>query len=498
MCAWTKEFIEHPALGSFPTEELYRQLQFRFHNDTLRLANIMFLILCVFPKWMGSLLSGLIVAGGLLLSAKIARAARSATAVAVIALWWGFNLMGWNILLSADFLMNYFWSATLMLLCWWVFINDSSRYPIWQVAVLGLLTGMWHEGFAGPLLCGLLLSGMPSILKKRNPFDRRQWILMAALFAGFACLLCVPGMWRRVGTISKNDNSGFLLLAYGLKPLIPLVLLVAYSAIKKNLHWQKWSRDLLIVGGICAGCAAIAIVIGFGSFPWQFFPVVPATAIGVAIIGRQIFNASSKLRPLCVTFIWICLSIGLALAGFGIYSNIKVKYLYNTAVDHFAKNHKEAVFLPVEPPSTEFAIKGFVPSLETLFWDDWANECINYYVNSEEPDYRMRVVSDKLRHFTAPPCQLSIGNQNVHTINAQYIINYEGLLVLRLDNNKEWQAPFKTEVEVETSGGNKRGIKAAIVPFRSEKDGNFYGQVILQPSLNHLVPQIRPTITSFY
>lgn len=483
LCSWTREFAENPSISGIPFDELGEQLYFRFHYDTFRLGNLVFMVLCLLPKWILGLLSGIIVTLTLILSSKIAKTADSYLPVILIAAYSYLNMAGWNILLSSDFVFNYFWATLLMIACIWIFTDNATGFPKWLVGLAGLVTGLWHEGFSAPLICGLLISGVPALSKKRNPFSKKQLIMIGSLSAGLLLLLCVPGMWTRLSSFDTNGRNPVFLLVYGLKPFIPLCALIVSGKTIRNILFQKSGSYLqtllLIATGIAGGCSIIAIIIGYSSFPWQFFPVIVPSAIGLTAVLRRILPSGSRYHKFYTWSGFTAASVLGIIIIIGSIDNFKISRLYRYAVDTFAENHYDAIFLPVALPF-EKPLSQFTPSLYPLFWDEWSNECINYYANPSEPDYRLRVVSDKLRSISIPAATDQQDNK-VYRVN--------GLHVIKLEDDFDMKSPRKAEALIFTGGGKTpKTVKAAVVPFISEKDNARYGQIVLYPTVNQLIP----------
>lgn len=484
LCSWTSNFAEHPSISDIPFNELGKQLSFRFHYDTFRLGNLVFMLLCLLPKWILGLLSGIIVTLTLILSSRIAKTGNSYLPVIFIAVYSYLNMAGWNILLSSDFVFNYFWPSLLMIACIWIFTDNGTGFPKWLVGLTGLVTGLWHEGFSAPLICGLLISGVPALSKKSNPFSKKQLIMIGSLSAGLLLLLCVPGMWTRLSSFDTNGRNPVFLLAYGLKPFLPLLALIVFSKTIRNILFQNsynyLQTLLLITTGIAGGCSIIAIIIGYSSFPWQFFPVIIPSAIAMTAVLKKILPVGKLYRGFYAwTGITAASVLGIILTV-GSIDNFKISRLYRYAVNAFADNHYDAIFLPVTLPA-EKPLSQFTPSLYSLFWDDWSNECINYYANPSEPDFRLRVVSDKLR-FISIPAATDQHNYPVYRVN--------GLYVIKLKDNFDMKSPRKAEAKILTGRGKTpKTVKATVVPFFSEKDNARYGQIVLYPTVNQLIPR---------
>lgn len=484
LCSWTSNFAEHPSISDIPFNELGKQLAFRFHYDTFRLGNLVFMLLCLLPKWILGLLSGIIVTLTLILSSRIAKTGNSYLPVIFIAVYSYLNMAGWNILLSSDFVFNYFWASLLMIACIWIFTDNGTGFPKWLVGLTGLVTGLWHEGFSAPLICGLLISGVPAMLKKRIPYSKKQMVMIGSLSAGLLLLLCVPGMWTRLSSFDTSGRNPVFLLAYGLKPFIPLCALIVSGKTIRNILFQKSGSYiqtlLLIATGIAGGCSIIAIIIGYSSFPWQFFPVIAPSAIGLTAVLRRILPSGSRYRKFYTCSGFTAASVLGIIIIIGSIDNFKISKQYRYAVDTFAENHYDTIFLPVALPS-EKPLSQFTPSLYPLFWDEWSNECINYYANPSEPDYRLRVVSDKLRSISIPA---TTDQQD----NTAYRVN--GLYVIKLKDDFDMKSPRKAEARILTGGGKTpKTVKAAVVPFISEKDNARYGQIVLYPTVNQLIPR---------
>lgn len=187
-------------------------LDFRYHNDNIRLANIVFSLFLWLPKWVGDVIAGLSVWGMCVLTARAAGLPlrsfcwAAGACMAVI-----FGLPWIDQMAVQCFAFNYMVSSVMALTAVCVYMGRIRALWAWALA-LGLLLGMWHEGFAVPVgAAGVALC----LLWRRRFAGPANLALTAGLIVGSLWLLLAP---------PTSDRMKVFQLLAPLKYSIPLMV----------------------------------------------------------------------------------------------------------------------------------------------------------------------------------------------------------------------------------------------------------------------------------
>ena len=232
-----------------------------------RLANVVAPLFTVVAGWRALFpwLTGLLWGAAVWLAARLACGTRPGwRPVAVMAgalllfLPWRDHIFVW------DYSLNYIWPSPMALALMLLTVRATRRRFTAATAgaaiLLGLLTGLWHEGFSLTVLCGLAL--LAAVKKLAVPWQ--YWAVMASLVAGTAGSYLCPGMLDRTGmqlfmvepvTLrSIADAAAFLLLALTVAALALTCLWGAHA-------WRR--RVARALGDPVFVVAAAAALAGF-------------------------------------------------------------------------------------------------------------------------------------------------------------------------------------------------------------------------------------------
>ena len=168
-------------------------------TDNWRLANVFGpLFLVVFPRWVFSVLTGLIVFLILRFGCVICRVGAGSlrgwlwAAIFILVFPW------YDSMVCVMFALNYVWSTAATLLAIWLFFRQpKSGATAWiGLAGVGFVAGWMHEGFSLPLICA-----MASVLVydrlSGGRTDRRRIALLAGTVVGLCFIMSSPSIWNR-------------------------------------------------------------------------------------------------------------------------------------------------------------------------------------------------------------------------------------------------------------------------------------------------------------
>lgn len=167
--------------GYLRLSDICSSLSNLYNYDNIRLANIVMILTILLPKWLTAAASAVMVGYVIVEGLRIAGCTRSKAAAMALASYVVLILPWQDQMYVFDFQLNYLWaSAVSLLLLGNVLMSRGRLLPM---ALLGLVAGMWHEGFSIPLIAGMLT------LFILSPAHRNK-----LNYTCFACL-CLGALW---------------------------------------------------------------------------------------------------------------------------------------------------------------------------------------------------------------------------------------------------------------------------------------------------------------
>lgn len=237
---WYMSGIREYFLGQsdgYPLQGVLDTIRVHYGTDTGRLSNMVFMALLPLPHFITAL-SGC-VALALTLRSMLLKA--DAWGKPMRQLWLCILFvcaMPWHDqMVFVCYQFNYLWASALAL--WWLslFLRRTKTAPV-PALIVGLLCGMWHEGFAIPLL---LAGTVVMVLYRRDYLDRGRVTLLLALMAGLLPILLAGGLGVRLELNASGDITGSIVSCLRYHPLMLLYLVLLVL----GLLWRRTRRSLL-------------------------------------------------------------------------------------------------------------------------------------------------------------------------------------------------------------------------------------------------------------
>jgi len=292
-------FKETLPAGYLNIHDVFVFLNRLYHYDNIRLANIVMVMLLPLPKWIGIAGSGCalfyVMTEGLRLSGVMDKPLLWSAWLffVVFALPWGDQLYVF------DFQLNYVWAASISLLSLRLFLNNGLR--AWKGLLIGLVAGLWHEGFSIPLVCALVVL-MSVDMRYRS---RSNKFMIAGVAIGLMVLLTAPAIFHRLKWTPWFDTRSNIVYLYAVPSLLYLSLSTAMAFTRLRVRVLSPVNLALIIITVVA--MAIMIVTLHG--PRVGWLGIVASGIGMAYIlsGVDFFSKSTTVRNIiAVSFVSLC------------------------------------------------------------------------------------------------------------------------------------------------------------------------------------------------
>lgn len=256
--------------GEFPWQEVKDTLTWRYYNDNIRLGNVIGVFFLLLPKWIGSVLAliALIYSVKKVFSLVDVRW-RSSSLVLVAIFVLSFVVPWYNSLGSIIYQFNYLLPTAIGLwLVGIVFNRDNEGSRFWVGFSVGLLLGLWHEGFGVPVMAGLVFMA----IFRRHLRRKVLYGAVAGIAIGTVFLFTSPGMLDRGGSALDSMFSHRINLFHFVSSFsifaVSTVVYVYLLSVSRNKNNK--SDDI----------ACMSVVSGIVSFMIQLFTDINCGRIG--------------------------------------------------------------------------------------------------------------------------------------------------------------------------------------------------------------------------
>ncbi len=326
----------------FPWDGIKSYWDIHYNHDCARLSNFVLMLMFLIPRGIYAILSGLAIGLSLFYSAKLANIGKNDTMPLLLLSSMFIFLLPWHesIFLMA-YTLNYVWATTLMVLTIYFFIFKKNTSLIIMLA-LGLITGIWHEGFSVPLVCGFICW---SLLNYRNINPQRISIIVGLLI-GIIWLFTAPGMSRR-SNIAMHwflipNLIGFI---FNYLPFVIIMLISILSAVSRRYrHFLNTDTYIIL---FIASVASFGIMLCTGCLGYRVgWACIMCSIILLSALVKQIYPniKSSFLKNACSLALLMIIVAHLTIAC---HNSFIVKHEYEYIVTEYHKSADGTVFAPV-------------------------------------------------------------------------------------------------------------------------------------------------------
>lgn len=316
----------------FPWQGLWRDACMRWWYDSPRLGNLLTpLLLAAVPKWLLDAVCAFCVGALIRLGLRLANMRLdSVMAVALMAVAVIMVLPWHHGGLCMVFMINYLWSAVLMLwvMClWWAPAHRVSRSRGWWQLLLGVAASWMYEGVGIALIIGAAFWWLCNPRRHSLAINGRWWLLTGLIIGLWH--LASPGFiyWRTVEMTWYTEISGaWRNIVFGNYPAVAAVVIMMVMLLLPR--GRRWLKDLSAGPLWClAVMTAIFIVVSYrcGIFipRFNFLPRLLSLVI-LLMLGRAVV---APLRGLLaqITACAVTLLLLIHLGGAAYYSDMAAR-----------------------------------------------------------------------------------------------------------------------------------------------------------------------------
>lgn len=439
--------------AGFPLRGIADSWELRWNYDNTRLGNMLGVVMLLFPKWLGSLLSLIAWVFSMVASFTIAGVKiRNSALVSLGIILWGV-FVPWNshngcLIFQYNYILSTGVTLGLLLLL------GSGRGKAAVCFIYGMVVGAWHEAFSIPVLVGLGVSAVCFTTCRRQ---RIYWA-MAGLAIGIAVLASAPGTAIRItGIPTKFAPQKINLLLFNL-PYFLFLVLTFYKGIRNG--WKEVLEKLIV---FCLASGAIPIMMSCVTVLearvtwWSQIVAV----IGILTLLAE-YNRSYWDRYRLGNLIWLCpclLTVFIRFAVADVYA-VRFHRLMSGAISSYRANPGVPVFTDVKPVDNLPFVAFKLP--EVIIWGEMREQVRFLSAWSGERDFK--ILPSELRNVTGASGRQLEGDAGVR--------EYKGALFTPVEG-KDWPDYELIWFEADYDG-RKRRSKAYVMKFFSEADGKEY------------------------
>lgn len=443
---------------SFPTDNLWSCWSYHYHNDNIRLANIVFTFFLLIPKIIPSIISGLLVGVMLMLSAKVSGInGRNSLLMAMLALMLSFLLPWYEQMFSLCYAFNYIWASALALLLAYIFYCKKTLPGLVWSFFLGIIVGAWHEGFSVPLLSGVVIY----TILCRQACNRRSVAIMVGLVVGILWLANAPGLNIRVQHIIGELDYSILvrrLMLYHI-PLVMLLISVFVASFSRNT--RKFLLDPLFISfvTICLVGVILNIVIDIGvrtGWMGYLFGIIAT----IYLWKNMSTVKCAHIKPFVKRILAIAVSLFLLLHYIVVaYYAVKIKTEFEYVLEEYQESSDGVVFADVTYDYQVLPLAWKKTYFENFTYT-WIAYWIDNYYNSGK---NLRVI---------PACLYNAENLNAVKVKGNNpFMMYEGFLYAPIGENEDMSMAGSYEIDF---GYTKKILMCSNFMFATQGGKKYY------------------------
>ena len=372
--------------ASFPGDALLNCWYDHYTTDNIRLSNVVFTLTLLLPKFIPSFLSGLLVGVTLWLSAKLTNISwRNPLLFILLAFGLSFALPWYEEMFTQCFALNYVWATALALMLALRFWSNKKQ-NIYISLFLGILVGIWHEGFAVPLLAGFV----SYLILNRNEINRQRIVIVGAVLVGLLWLMSAPGLQANVGyktnELQLSTTLSKLLLYHA--PLFILALSILFAANKNNTRKLIFDSKFVSFVIICLVGVALNLVTNVGvrtGWMGYLFGIIATLYLWKNMKKQRYSYGKSVLKRVLTILISLFLLTHYIVV---VYYSVKVRDEVDCVLERYHESSDGLVFADVTYDYQVSPLAWKKPYFE-IFTYDWVMYWNDMYFNNGTKQLRV-------------------------------------------------------------------------------------------------------------
>lgn len=436
--------------------------------DTARLSNIVYAPFLLLPKWVGSLPIALLTFPTLMLMMRLASVSwRRSPLGAVLVLLFGFGLPWYDSIGSECYQFNY---VVPMALGLWIAAAALRliKSPRWLLVSGGIILGMWHEGFAIPVACGLTAA---AVMCPRGTDRRTLIIAVAAIGTGLLWIVLSPSLENRMGQVNIQYRRPPLKLITFILMQRPLFLvtcaMLVIAAIRRASRRLLYTSAVifLVVSALASLTICYFTIAASRAAWWTDTATLPLCLILLRLFFPRITETYTRSSLLCAA---PCVALAAAHYAAVDYYSLKADRAMRRITEEHLANPDKAVFTDF-PDELHAPIICFQMPDFTIFTGEFSRKTFDWYHHSYD-EHHLRIVPQALRLMTADSGTEVPGGTGIRMVDGHLVIPCE----LCPDDIHTHDIYDGYTLTIDFGHRVREGTKVIHTVFTSEADGRCY------------------------
>lgn len=487
--------VEFPEEGvplwrtGMPWNEILDTWTWSIANNNGRLANVIAVVLLLFPKWVGSGAALICFAASVMLSLRMAGIDWKRSPLVPLAIALFMFALPWRDRMGAlDYQLNYLVSSFLAILLFYYLFYRKRRRMI-PAFLIALLCGAWHEGISAPALCGILCVAAVSGRWR----DRCVWTAVAGLSFGLLWLFLAGYSRHLDGAMFRNaafDKVWLEDLTAVIWPVALFILSAVVLSVRNGIGAIVADSFLLFCVVSALASSGIYIITGYSErvIWWGCFASVCGTLTAVRYLMPRVVV---RYSPASAVFGAMLIALTFTHLAFVGYYTLQVRGEMKRNLELWRSDNSGSLFTSLPQFSELPWICGYLPDYHDS-WTAFESSAAYWFGDDEHPNgdwTRMQVqspVPERLRKVTADSGLPVPGSNSVRV--------YENCLFMPFDKDYDWMLACKSPYLWRRTSRMDFGkgfvtVRTVFVPFISKEDGRRY--IYLRPHLSWFVSHFR-------
>jgi hypothetical protein len=441
----------------------------RYYTDNIRLGNLIVPFFLMLPKWVGSVLMTLCWIYTVFASFRLAGIDWTKSRLVPLCLFlWTFCIPWEEDMGCLDYQFNYLLSTFLGMLLLGRLVRDKSAPGVALeicYLLLGFVVGMSHEGIGVPFVCGIVAM----LLFFRSCRRIEMVMSLIGLLIAISLLLTIPGMSFRVGyTVELKPLSSYgFIMNINVLTFLFFISLCIYRILRNGVKAAIKNRDKILVFAIVSSFVSCAIWLSTDAGARSGIWMELMSVVGIVRILHRwcgIKNAW-QCKGIKVLSALLLVAVYLHLAYVDVYV-VRFRTSFDKMVSWFITEGENSFFGDYKSLGTRPAICGYLPPYGFYLFN---TRYFNQYYGVDIKNRRKYavIVPEELRMVSDNSGVEVEGGSGVRELSGNYFV--KDVRNGYIETDVKMVIPVSFDYGFGYSDGH-----CWKVPFRSEKDGEWY------------------------